>query len=115
MTEVPMEPPVGGPAASTRKSQPSNGSLAAGVGQAWLIMVCGEVLLPLLMSITNNLGAILGSTLLPPLVILAWGLLLLGGDKPRRGKGMLLGLLSIAAVLLLLVAACFGLVGNYRG
>lgn len=114
MSEMPREPPTSEPSSLARKPQPANGSLAAGVGQAWLIMIVGEVVLPLCMSMTNNLGAILGSTLLPPLAILVWGLVLLNGDKPRRGKGMLLGLLSIAAVLLLLVAACFGLVSDYR-
>jgi hypothetical protein len=75
-------------------------------------MIVGEVTIPFLAVTTNDVSAILGSMLLPPLAILVWGIVLLKGDKPRQGKGMLLGLLSITAVVLLLVAACFGLVSN---
>ncbi|KQZ77732.1 hypothetical protein ASD55_07680 [Rhodanobacter sp. Root561] len=92
----------------------SGGSLAAGVGLAWLVMIVGEVLLMTLILMTDSLGAILGGFLLPPLAIVVWGVVLLNGSKPRTGKGMLLGLLSIVAVAFLLVAACFGLINAYH-
>jgi hypothetical protein len=92
----------------------SGGSLAAGVGLAWLVMIVGEVLMMALILMTDSLGAILVGFLLPPLAIVVWGVVLLNGDKPRTGKGMLLGLLSIVAVVLLLVAACFGLINAYH-
>jgi hypothetical protein len=71
-------------------------------------MIVGEILVMM----TNNISAIMGGILLPPLAIIVWGVVLLNGDKSRTGKGMLLGLLSIAAVLLLLVAACFGIMSG---
>lgn len=115
MSEFRLEPPTSvppQPPQSTEPQQPgsSQGSLAAGVGLAWLVMLFGEMLVLM----TNNIGRILGGMLLPPLAILVWGVVLLNGHKRRTGKGMLLGLLSIAAVLLLLVAACFGLMSNFH-
>ena len=100
----PQPPPSGGEPASSR------GSLAAGVGLAWLVMVVGEILVVM----TGSLGAILGGIGLPPLAAIVWAFVLLGQGKSRTGKGMFLGLLSVVAVLLLLVAACFGLMSNFH-
>jgi hypothetical protein len=83
----------------------SSGSLAAGVGLAWLVMLVGEML----SFMTNSIGGFW----LPPLAILVGGIVLLNRGKPRTGKGMLLGLLSIFAVLLLLFAACYGLIASH--
>lgn len=113
MSEMRLEPPTSAPSPPPpvpHEPEPSAGSLAAGVGLAWAIMIIGEILVMM----TNNLSAILGGILLPPLAIIVWGTVLLNGDKPRTGKGMFLGLLSIVAVLLLLVAACFGLISSYH-
>lgn len=71
-------------------------------------MLAGETLL---FAGVHFLGTV-GTFLLPPLVIVIWAIVLMSGNKSRTGKGMLLGLLSIIAVLLLLVAACFGLLSN---
>ncbi|RAN81550.1 hypothetical protein B5P43_07275 [Bacillus sp. SRB_336] len=100
----PTPPPSGGAPA------PPGGSLAAGVGLAWLVMVVGE----LLVMLTGSLGAILGGIGLPPLAVIVWAFVLLGQGKSRTGKGMFLGLLSVIAVVLLLVAACFGLMSNFH-
>ena len=111
MSEMRLEPPHAvPPPPGSREAEPSGGSLPAGVGLAWAIMIIGEVLVVM----TNHFGAFLGGILLPPVVIIVWGVILLRGNKPRTGKGMLLGLLTIAAVLLLLVAACFGLISGYH-
>lgn len=113
MSEMRLEPPTSAPSPPPplpHEPEAPGGSLAAGVGLAWLIMIVGEVLVLM----TGHLGTILGGMLIPPLAIVVWGAVLLNGDKPRRGKGMLLGLLSIAGVVLLLVAACFGLISNYH-
>ncbi|MGH8158163.1 MAG: hypothetical protein ACREPQ_08590 [Rhodanobacter sp.] len=113
MSEMRLEPPTSAPSpppVSPREPEPSAGSLAAGVGLAWAIMVIGEILVMM----TNKISTILGGILLPPLAIIVWGTVLLNGDKPRTGKGMFLGLLSIVAVVLLLVAACFGLMNNFH-
>jgi hypothetical protein len=107
MSGVRLEPPASAPP-PTHPPPEKRGSLASGIGLAWLVVLVGEGLIfgmvPFLRSAT--------AFLLPPLAVAAWAVVLLCGDKPRTGVGMLLGLLSIAAVLLLLVAACFGLLGN---
>jgi len=104
MSEIHQEPPSSPP-----NGKAAQGSLAAGIGLAWLVMVAGEILV----AITGSflIGAF-GGMLLPPLAILVWGIILINQGKSRTGKGMLLGLLSIAAVLLLLVAACFGILSG---
>jgi hypothetical protein len=94
-------PPYEPPRAPLSEAEPHDGSVWGGIGMAWLIMVLGEALL--LPSGTLSLG------LLPPVVILIAGIVKLSGDTPRTGKGLLLGLASIFAVVLLLVAACFGM------
>ncbi|KRE89146.1 hypothetical protein ASG87_06315 [Frateuria sp. Soil773] len=76
------------------------------MGLAWLVMLLGELLV--------FVGGHLGGMLLPPVAIVVWAAILLGQGRSRTGKGMFLGLLSIVAVLLLLVAACFGLVSNFH-
>jgi hypothetical protein len=114
MNEMRLEPPRSAPPPTPPPSggapAPPGGSLAAGVGLAWLVMVVGE----LLVMLTGSLGAILGGIGLPPLAIIVWAFVLLGQGKSRTGKGMFLGLLSVIAVVLLLVAACFGLMSNFH-
>lgn len=111
MSEMRLEPPTSAPSpppSLPHDEDPSTGSLAAGVGLAWLIMLVGEILVVM----TGNLGIILGGMLLPPLAIVVWAVVLLNQGKSRTGKGMFLGLLSIVAVLVLLVAACFGIMSG---
>jgi hypothetical protein len=114
MNEMRLEPPCSAPPPTPPPSggapAPPGGSLAAGVGLAWLVMVVGE----LLVMLTGSLGAILGGIGLPPLAVIVWAFVLLGQGKSRTGKGMFLGLLSVIAVVLLLVAACFGLMSNFH-
>ena len=117
MNEMRLEPPTSVPSPPRAPApmpgniaDPSTGSLAAGVGLAWLVMVVGEVLV----LFTGSLAAILGGIWMPPLAVIVWAVVLLNRGKSRTGKGMFLGLLSILAVLLLLVAACFGLMSNYH-
>lgn len=117
MSEMRLEPPTSAPSPPPpmpHEPDTSGGSLAAGVGLAWLVMIVGEVLVMTLILMTDSFGAILGGFLLPPLAIVVWAVVLLNGNKPRTGKGMLLGLLSIVAVVILLVAACFGLISAYH-
>lgn len=113
-SSAPPPPPLPPPPMLPRKTPVVGGSLAAGVGLAWLIMIVGEFALPMTGYYGNFLGAMPGLILLPPLAIAVWGIVLLNGDKPRKGKGLLLGLLSIFAVALLLVAACFGMLLGYH-
>ena len=100
MSSVPPYEPPRSPL-SEPEPRRGGGSVWGGIGIAWLIMVLGEVvILP---------TRALPFGLLPPAAILALGIFMLFGDNPRTGKGLLLGLASIFAVILLLVAACFGL------
>jgi len=113
MSEMRLDPPTSAPSPLPplpAGAEPYRGSLALGVGLAWLIMIGGEILLVMLMS-GLRMG-LLGALWLPPLAIVVTGVVMLRGDHARTGKGMLLGLLSIIAVLLLLVAACFGLMSG---
>lgn len=116
MSEMRLEPPASAPSPpppAPPSEPPAGGSLAAGVALAWATMIASEVLLVMVSAI--SFGNILGAILLPPVAIGVWGIVLLKGNKPRTGKGLLLGLLSIVAVALLLVAACFGLfINNYH-
>lgn len=82
----------------------SNGSLVAGIALAWAIMVGGGFLAFALLS---SLGAGVFTVPLGACVILA--IVLIARGHSRTGAGILLGLLSMAAVLLLLIAACFGI------
>lgn len=92
----PQQPPLTEPEPHRR-----GGSVWGGIGIAWLTMMLGEIfILP-----TRAFPL----RLLPPAAILALGIFMLFGDSPRTGKGLLLGLASIFAVILLLVAACFGM------
>ena len=114
MSEMRLEPPTSAPSPPPplpEGAEPYRGSLALGVGLAWLIMIGGEILLGMVLISGLSMG-LLGALWLPPLAIVVAGVAMLRGDHARTGKGMLLGLLSIVAVLLLLVAACFGLLSG---
>ncbi|RUL71836.1 hypothetical protein [Dyella choica] len=95
----PYEPPQS--PLSDPEPQGDSGSVAGGIGLAWLIMILGGILL-----ISTRVFPLL---LLLPVGILVAGIVMLAGNKQRTGKGLLLGLASIFAVALLLVAACFGM------
>lgn len=118
MSEMRLEPPTSAPPPASPlglpAEPPASGSLAAGIALAWATMILGELLVVMAINFARS-GNLVGCLLLPPVAIIAWGLVLLNGHKPRTGKGLLLGMVSIVAVLLLLVAACFGLfVTNYH-
>jgi len=100
-TAAPPVPPSKPPANNDQ------GSLWGGIGLAWLVMIGGELIL-------SPKSFVLWP--LPPLAILIWAVVLLvQGRRTRTGKGLLLGLASIVAVLALLVAACFGLLFSGGG
>jgi len=72
----------------------------------WAITVGGEVLVLQMLNSFNMYWV-------PPLLTAIIGMALLFTAKRRIGIGMLLGLAAIAALILLLVAACFGLMGAF--
>jgi|GEM_PF-512046 len=104
----PQEPPLP-PSPPIAGARLASGSLVAGFFLAWLVVVAGEILL--LLYVTPLLDAV-WLLLLPPLVTAACAIVLIFRGKSRTGTGLLLGLLSIAAIVLLLVAACFGILGQ---
>lgn len=103
------------PPSAFRSNEPpeDKGSLGAGIGLAWAIAVVGT---PLCIAIAAalNIGPnrLIVTGLLPYLLIVALAILSYRKGKPRMGHGLLLGLLSIFAVGLLLVAACFGMLSH---
>lgn len=98
-------PPEPSPSA-TAKPQDSQGSLLGGIGLAWAIMVGGSL-------VVGPINVALW--LVPPVAILIIAVVFMVNGKSRTGRGMLLGLASIVAVALLLVAACFGLLFSNGG
>lgn len=103
----PYRPPLSPEPGIEAEPPKSEGSLAAGIGLAWAVMVLGEIVLGGLGVSAHPL--FLGGWFVPPLVVVIWAISLINRGVRRTGKGMLLGLASVVAVVLLLVAACFGL------
>jgi len=104
----PYRPPLTNEPGIEQQPPRSEGSLAAGIALTWAVMVLGEIML-------GGLGVsaspfFLWGWFIPPVVVVIWAITLINRGVRRTGKGMLLGLASVVAVLLLLVAACFGLV-----
>ncbi|HEY9130921.1 MAG TPA: hypothetical protein VIM98_04120 [Dyella sp.] len=91
------------------------GSIVLGIVLAWGVMIVGVLALA---GVANVMPALLYGWFVPPLAVAIVGLVLMRAGKRRTGKGMLLGLASVFGVLVLLVAACFGLVmvnGGFGG
>ncbi|MGA7295956.1 MAG: hypothetical protein WBW92_00415 [Rhodanobacteraceae bacterium] len=98
---APPPPQTDDPHDSQQPAKP--GSLGAGIAYAWLIAVIGH---PLLLMAFAPLGLFL-----PELIIIGLAVLMYGKGHSKTGSGLLLGLASVVAVALLLVAACFGVIG----
>lgn len=98
------------------KPPEDNGSLGTGIGLAWLIAVVGT---PTCFAISAPIASMLRAYwlvyalwLLPYLLIIILAIVNYRKGKSRTGLGLMLGLLSMIAVALLLVAACFGLLSK---
>lgn len=111
------DPPAPPP---TPAADPRAGSLALGVALAWAINVIGNVVVfGIAMLLTGRSGPPSA-----PLFVLGWlpffisvGLaiqMIVKGPK-RTGIGILIGIGSMWAVTLLLVAACFGIIFAVSG
>jgi hypothetical protein len=103
---LPPDPPPPGPAATPSKPRDERGSLLGGIGIAWAVMVGGSIAIA---QISVMLWPV------PPVALLIWAVVAFSQGKTRTGQGMLLGLVSVIAVVLLLVAACFGLLYSGNG
>lgn len=102
--ELPPSQESPGQSPASDAATPSSGSLIAGIALAWAIVVGGGVLV---FALVSSLGAAVFTVPLGVCVVLA--IVMIARGQSRTGAGILLGLLSMAAVLLLLIAACFGI------
>lgn len=105
-TPVPPPPP---PVRNPR------GSLGIGVAWAWAMLVGGYVVVMLVASAfagTDNAGVYVVLLVLPWIGLVALIGWFLQRGQPRTAAGVAIGIGSILAVALLLVAACFGLLSN---
>ena len=113
------------PAQSTPPTQPaasSSGSLGAGIALAWACLIGGYfvvgVMASLVFSVMNAVNSDLGAVIAVLLCLLPWiamiALIVYFAKKnqPRTALGIGVGIGSIIGVLLLLVAACFGLLSG---
>lgn len=110
MNDIYTPPPSG-----FRSNEPAEdkGSLGTGIGSAWAIAVVGTPLcVALTAAFSNRFNGLMALWLLPYVLIVVLAVLAYRKGKPRTGHGFLLGLLSIFAVALLLVAACFGILSK---
>lgn len=97
----------------------ANGSLGLGIALAWACLIGGYIVVAtlagVLFSVTRGMDSNVGATLAIGLSALPW-IAMLGlvvyfvvNNKPRTAVGIAAGFASIVGVVLLLVAACFGL------
>lgn len=116
MSEKP--PNTGSP--ESQRPQPGTidprGTIASGILLAIGILVGGNILVPMLASVLGSLVPdvylIYGVLMIPQAAFMVVVVMIYARGKTRTGHGLLLGLAAILAVILLLVAACFGLVGQ---
>ena len=103
------------PRVVVRPPQPQGqGSLLLGVACAWGMLIGGYILAAMLLSIGNggNQGSVVLLLALPWLGMLGLIVWFATTARPRSALGVLVGIGTIIAVALLLVAACFGLFAN---
>ena len=104
-TPTPVPPPL----------PQKRGSLGLGIGLAWAMLVGGYIVVALLANAFvgyDNEGAFTVFMLLPwigEIVLIAW---FAQRGEPRTAIGVAVGIGTILAVALLLVAACFGLLAG---
>lgn len=116
MNEMRLPESVPNPPASPRSQALNEGSIGLGIGLAWAVVLGGHLLTGIVLAGVASLSRSLASILLmllgvaPEVAVIIWGIVLITRGKQRTGLGMFLGLASMVAVVLLLVAACFGLV-----
>ena len=90
------------------------GSLLLGVACAWGMLIGGYVVISLFAGLFGNgdNAAIIVLLLLPWIGIIALIVWFAQRGQPRTAGGVAIGLASIFAVALLLVAACFGILAG---
>ncbi|HET7065728.1 MAG TPA: hypothetical protein VFI49_15765 [Rudaea sp.] len=118
MSEMPAQPGPSNPQAV----DPKKGSLGAGIALAWACLIAGyfivSVLSGIVFSVLNGANSGFGAMLAILLALLPWIAMIWlivhfnKTNQPRTALGIGVGIASIIGVVLLLVAACFGLLSN---
>jgi len=118
MSETPAQPGPSNPPAA----DPGKGSLGAGIALAWACLIGGyfvvSVMSGIVFSVLNGANSGFGAMIAILLALLPWIAMIWlivhfrKTDQPRTALGVGVGIASIIGVLLLLVAACFGLLSN---
>ncbi len=118
MSEMPAQPDPSNPQAA----DPKNGSLGAGIALAWACLIAGYfivgVMSSIVFSVLNGANSGFGVMIAILLFLLPWAAMIWlivhfrKTSQPRTALGIGVGIASIIGVLLLLVAACFGLLSN---
>lgn len=94
----------------------SRGSLGLGIALAWAALIGGYALVAFLASMNAHYTDV-GITVL---LLAPWALMLAlivwfaSNNQPRTALGVGVGMATIIAVVLLLVAACFGIFAIYK-
>ncbi|GLQ93668.1 hypothetical protein [Dyella acidisoli] len=111
MNSVPPYEPPRAQLSESNELQKDHGSLGLGIGLAWAIAILGSLLGFVIITSFYAVHSswIAALFLLPYLLIVILAVFQYRTGKTRTGLGLMLGLLSIIAVALLLVAACFGM------
>ena len=87
------------------------GSIWLGFGLAWLTMVVGNIIAAVLVGgfERESLLAVFALPWLATIGLIVW---FAGSGRPRTAGGVAIGLATIVAIVVLLVAACFSLLAN---
>ena len=94
----------------------SRGSLGLGIALAWAALIGGYTLVAFVASVNAHYT----DTGVAVLLLAPWALMLAlivwfaSNNQPRTAMGIGVGIASIVAVALLLVAACFGIFAIYK-
>ena len=122
MSEIHLPESSGTPTPPPPGKDPAAGSLLLGFALAWLITIGGYIVLFGLLSAIStifNPGALAFAGLLvaiaPIAAVIGTAVRLLSSGRRRTAIGLFLGLGSMVAIGILLVAACFGLMVSSWG
>jgi len=122
MSETPLPPAAPTPPPAAPSAANANGSLGFGIALAWACLIGGYIIVgvfaSVIFSLLNGVNSDLGPWLAALIALLPWIAMIflivhfskLGQNRTALGVGVGIG--SIIGVLLLLVAACFGLLSN---
>jgi hypothetical protein len=109
---VPIEPRPEPPSwTAPQRPQTARGSLWLGFALAWAVMIVGNVLAAFLLGGFEH-EALLSVFALPWLAAIGLIVWLAATGRPRTAIGVAIGLATILAIVVLLIAACFSLLSN---